>query len=410
MEGSMYQRYTLDKGINTSGTVSFVVEGHNEGFIDMSDCYLKSKLRVVKADGSALPPEARVYLSPGYGRNLWSRAEVALNNTPIPPTNEYALTTRVVELLSCGGDWRATVGAPLGETDTSYNSSSQVVFVETHKEMDIMAVAGSKEVVTYTAVGSDFMRSCTQLLPNNMDLRLTLTKARDSTILCSSEAGADYKVEIVSCSLFVRRLFPNPRGLAILNENLANGGELRYQRLHTVALPCAKGSRSWTWHNCFNGKAPARAFCFLLSQEAYFGSFSRISDFFESASVAAVRFQLDGRDILPEPYSTSYGYDASGQIDESNTNALSAFHGIRKVLGDFGGHGKDMGMGYSEFIKGCTLYAVDLEHSIVAKPVSGSFTVQIDFATSLSEACMIVIVGEFAKSLAFDANRSIVVA
>ena len=251
------------------------------------------------------------------------------------------------------------------------------------------------------------MRSCTQLLPNKMSFRLTMTRARDSFVLCSNEASADYKLEIVSCSLFVRRLFPDPRGLAILNENLSTGGQLNYRRLQTVVLPCAKGSRSWTWHNCFSGKAPKRAFCFLLSQEAYYGSMGRVCDFFETASVATVRFQLDGRDILPEPYVTSYVYADDGQLDKDNSDAMSAFYGIRKVLGDYGGRGKGVGVGLSTFLQGSTIYAADLEHSVTGSPVSGSFSAQIDFSTSLSEAYMIVLVGEFSKVISFDGDRSI---
>ena len=86
---------------------------------------------------------------------------------------------------------------------------------------------------------------------------------------------------------------------------------------------------------------------------------------------------------------------------------MSAFHGMRKVLGDFGGRGKDAGVGMSAFLKGSTIYAADLEHSVTGAPVSGSFSAQIDFTTPLPEAYMIVLVGEFSKSITFDADRSV---
>jgi hypothetical protein len=408
LESSGYQRYTLDKGINSAGAVSFIVDGHHEAFIDPRQCYLKTVFRVVKGNGDTLPPDAQVFLTDCEGINLWQQVGITLNNTPIPPGNDYPYVAKITALLGTSGDHRSTVmGELAGFRMNPLGSSLVSLGPPTMHLMGIANVANSAECCVYDKIYSDFLNSCVQLLPNRMQLGITLTRAKDSMVLASLDGDEDYKVEVMSCSLFVKRVYPNPAAKVVLDSALAEGGKLHYRRLQAVALPCAKGSRSWSWHNCFNGVAPRRAFMALINQESYYGSFQRMSNYLETAQVSTVRFSLDGREILPEPYHMEYKYTPDGMVDAEGSDVKSPFHGLTMVSGALFQPYSELGLSKDEFLRGATIYAVDLAHSETAGPTQGSFDVSIEFASGLAEPMTVLVIGEYPKTLVFDANRAL---
>ena len=165
--------------------------------------------------------------------------------------------------------------------------------------------------------------------------------------------------------------------------------------------------QTWNWRNCFNNRAPHRAFVALVTQEAYHGSLARTPTFLESANISSVRFALDGREIMAEPYQTSFAYDNKGVIDTTETEARSAFHGLSNTMGVITSVRHHFGINYENFIDGATVFAVDLGNSSTTEVASGSFDVSISFAKACEEPYMVLVMGEFPKILSFDANRNI---
>ena len=226
----------------------------------------------------------------------------------------------------------------------------------------------------------------------------------------------DYKVEVLSVSLYVKRIHLNQAAILLAEKKLADGGKYHYQRLHTLAFNCGKGSRTWSWHNCFNGLAPRRVFMVMLGQENYFGSWSRLSNYYESACVSAVRFCLDGREIMPEPYRPSFTYfkpekdqdpNRLGKINELETDARGAYAGLCRVLGSFFEPRLDMGVDYPAFADGSTIFSAELEHVYGMEAGRGSLDVHLEFAAPTKEALTILLLAEYPKTLHFDANRQI---
>jgi hypothetical protein len=215
-------------------------------------------------------------------------------------------------------------------------------------------------------------------------------------------------IEIESVSLFVKRVILNPAARALLSQSLSSGGKLHYQRLHTIAFPCAQGSRTWTWHNCFNNIAPRRVFVALVTQEAYFGSWRYGSTYLESSRISRVRFCLDGREIMPEPYETTFAYAPDGMVDPKATDAKSAFAGITRVMNNFGTPTSRAGINYANYINGSTLFGVDLDHADALGPVLGSLDIHMEFSEGAAPAPMMVLVmGEYPKTVVLDGNRQV---
>ena len=367
---------------------------------------------------------APVFPKESYGTNLWSQVSITLNNTPLPPGNDYPYTAALIDILGTSPESRKGVLTPLAGFMLPRFGTSKIDDISNPNPymMNTMAARLSKEITVYDRIHNDFMMSCTQLLPNKMQLGITLTKSKDSFVLGVEEAPMtdndgvaitermapeDYRLEIREVSLFVRRVQLNPAAMREVAPGLAKGGKLLYQRLQTVAYPCPKDSRSWNWHNCFNNIIPGRVFMAIVSQEAYFGNYKRVSNYLESANVAVVRFCADGREIMAEPYRCDFHYNQDGSVDQVNTDAKTAYAGLCRAIRSFGQDRQHVGIEYTNFKDGSTVYAVAMDQAGSLKPVSGSFDIHIEFTKGVEEPMMVIVMGEMYKTLGFDANRNI---
>ena len=417
-----YQRYTVDNGIDSSRSVQFVVEGLPDCFIDLSECYLKTVFRVVNSDGSPIGGVPQVFPMESFGNCLWSQVAVGLNNCPLPVVNDYPYTAHLVDLIGSNSEVRLGVLDPLaGFSAPSYGSSLvKNARPSTYRDNKRLC-RDSKEIEVYSRIHSDFLMSCSQYLPNKMSMRVMLQRTKDEFLLGTEtrkimdkttgqektlEPGT-YKIEVLECSLFVKRVCLNPTAQALMDKELGSGGELLYQRLETIALPCAQGTQTWTWRNCFSNIAPRKAFVALVSQEAFYGSYERTPLFLESANITSVRFALNGREIMAEPYRTHFEYDKDGTIDKIDTEARGAFAGLCRTIGSFSSVRQYHGTSYNDFIDGSTIFAVSLEHAESPGPSHGSFDINISFAKGCDQPYIVIVMGEYPKTISFDANRNI---
>lgn len=417
-----YQTYTVDSGIDSSRAVQFQVPGQPDCFIDLSECYLKTVFNVVKQDGTSIGSNPPVFPAENYGSNLWSQVQISLNNTPLPPGNEYPYTAYLIDILGASSETQSNVLNDLAGFAVPSYGSSLIEHARSNSYREKKRLCRDSQFMeVYSRIHSDFMMSCSQLLPNNMSLGVTLQRSQDSFVLgAETKTTMDpatatdkttvvdpVKIQVKSATLFVKRVCLNPAARAEIDKGLADGGNLLYQRLQTVAIQCPKGLITWNWHNCFNHVAPRKVFLALVTQEAYFGSLKRTSSFLESANIATVRFALDGRDIMAEPYQTKFVYDSKGKIDDVNTQARSAYAGLCRAIGSFSAIRQNNGISYSKFVDGATVFAVDLDHADTGHPSTGSLDVSITFAEKSEETYMVILMGEFPKIVSFDANRNI---
>ena len=446
VERVIEQRYTVDRGIDSSRSATFIVEGHPDSFIDLGKCFIETKFRVVKENGDELDEKDNVFPTEKYGNNMWAQANVSLNNTPLPPGNDYSYTANLIDMLGSSQDSRNYVmGVLAGNNDVYVDSSHVKHAYDAYYGDERLSCSKSRTVTIIDRVHSDFLMSCCQLLPNGMQLGLTLIRNKDSFVLASmgDSTKNNYKIEIESVSLIVRRVIFNSKAHSMIARSLASGGRLNYQKLQTVVYPCAKGSRSWTWHNCFGNLVPKQAFVMIVSQEAYFGSFARNSAFFESAGVSRVRFCVDGRDVMASPYTMEFKYDVeTGKVitwrdvagsqnvlenlkkdakdyaemkkkhetikKMGGSDAIVPFAGLCRVIGTSTNPRQFLGVNYSQFVSGSTVFAVSMGHNGGHEATPGSFDVHIEFGAQTTEPYMVIVTGEFHKVIGFDANRNIV--
>jgi hypothetical protein len=334
---------------------------------------------------------------------------VALNNTPLPAGNDYAYTARFIDLLGAAPETRKDVYGPLAGFSNIGIGSRIAHNTPGSYYQNRETAAGSKPFIVHDRIRSDFLTSCSQLLPSNMSLGITLKRSTDDFVLGRGVGDSgSYKLDIISASLIVKRVYLDEPSQSLAEADLACGGRLLYQRLQMRSLPCTKGGRVWNWYNCFNGALPQRVFVALVTQEAYIGDINRDSSFLESAGVSRIRFAVGGRDISPLPIKCRFQYDSRGLLDMRNSDGKQAFTALSVALGTLFSPRENRGVGYFDYMRGSTIFGVSLDQAECLIPVAGSLDVGIEFDADTTEDFVVLVMGEFCNTVAFDEDRNIV--
>ena len=423
VETTTDQMYTEDRGLDTARSVNFEVEAHDEDLIDLQECYLTTKIRVVLANGDPIPPvdEAdpstipNVFLPCNYGHALWEQVGIRLNGSPLPPGNDYTYTGVLIDYLGASWTVRNQVYAPLdGTAEPIHHSSYLPHAYEVSKGVygDARIHQGGSPVIeVHQRIHSDFLTSSAQLLPSRMRLGITLYRHRDDFVLCRTPKQTEkYKLEMQEVSLTVKRVKPTPWASAALTKTLGGGGRLLYQRLHLIPFTCPAKSKMFTHYNCFNGVLPRRVFVVIVTQDSYEGNYDRDPTYLESRAVSRFRVCRNGHDVMPAPYTARWAYiqNAPGVVDMEKSEARGPFHGLNRVL-EAAHQPRQLpaGVSYSAFRAGATIWAVSLAHADTAEPASGGLDIHIEFATETSEPLVVMVLGEYPQTLHFDAQRNI---
>jgi hypothetical protein len=410
-ERSFYIKNTLDRGINDSGVLHWEIPADGAAFTDTSETYMCIQLRVVRGDGSELQAADQVFLTPGALQSLFSTCTVSLNGTALPVNTHYALSTTLLSYIAATQTARSDAWYALSGWAAPMVTSSQLPATTTPMIFgpDVERVAGSRLVTLYGRLASDFCMSCAQYLPPGIKLDVLLTR-QPATFTLASAQGGDFRVELQSASLFVKRAILQASIRSNVLSALSSGGQLRYNRLSTILMPVAQGSQVFRWNNVYNsGPLPHSLYLVLLSQKAYYGSITSISNFFESGGLKSVRFGVNGRPVLAEPYACDFVYNAQGGLDLEKSSALGPFMGLVGLMGSMRNLARPVGISYNEFLSGCTMFTAQLDSSGGRRKgmESGSMDLELEFASSTNQPLLAFCFGEFDSVVSFDGTLNL---
>ena len=415
-ERSYSVRLTLDRGINASGVLHWQVPANVEAFTDLSETTMDIQLKVLKADGTALADDDRVFLNPGYLQCLFATCTVSLNGTPLPVNTHYAQTTTLLSYIGTTEETRLRLWGPLSGWTTHYQLNSTVAdpTPDTYDAM-VAKVAGSQTVEISGRLASDFLMSSAQFLPPGVRMDIRLTRQPDNFTLVNG-AGGDYRIELQSASITIKRvvLRSSLRQLALGKFACLNGGSLVYNRLSTVMMPIGSDSQIFKWNNVYNsGQLPHTIYLVLVSQKAYYGDLTRLSNFFETGGVESMGFSVSGRTVMAEPFYCHYVYDGDGDasavLDAVKSRAQKAYFALASRLGCVTNPAKTPGLSYNEFLQGCTIYVAQLGTCGGSRmEPGGALDVEVRFAKATPEPYLLMIFGEAEGSVTLDQRLNVV--
>ena len=255
-------------------------------------------------------------------------------------------------------------------------------------------VAKSRKVRLYGRIYSDVLMSCRQYLPPGISLGIEMRRRNASFSLLSNSAAETYDIELLSASIFVPRLRLSDSITKSIMSNLGGGvANMTFNRLDCKMMTVPASCQVWRWANVNNFSAlPNRVYFALVPQKAVYGSISRAGTYFDTMGLSSFNLQLNGRDVLVEPMLMSFKYDADGKIVDPGSEYNDGFLSVLSVLDQISNQIDHIRLDGGTYLRGSTIYAVDLGRCGEKAGASGVLDIEIMFGEGgcREEACAFV--------------------
>ena len=355
-------KQTLSQGLD-NGVLAFRIPSDPERFTDLSSACLRVECRIVKPDGGLVTADTAVFLERNGIHSLFSSCDVRLNDVLVSNMSSYPYSACLCRMLGTSQQAREGIW---DEIDGSWN------FDMARSNLDESPAAGlltalstktakSKGVTLIGRVYSDILMSSRQYLPPGVVLGVDLRRAPAAFSLCSTKLDDNYKVEILSASLYVRRLKIRPGLANRAIDSIRGGAPLIFNRLDTRIMAIPSGSVIWRWPNCLNnGSLPNRMYIGFVDQASLYGTIHQVSTYFECLNMASLSVKLNGRDLLVEPIRCDFGKDADGRLKDTTTYAREGFLTVVDIVDHVRDQAHAMRLAYRNWLFGFTIFAIEL--------------------------------------------------
>ena len=381
-------------------------------YYDLSNCYLRVKVRVTRPNGDALAGADDQNLVPSnlFLHSLFSEVDVFLNSVQISsPSGCYPYVAYLQTLLTYSPEVKETQLAAAGYyKDVGGFMEAQEGDDNTGMVARKRMIAGSRTVELIGRLHADIFHQEKYLL-NHVGLRIKLFRSNTAFLLKSSEdAGGQrrqYAVHIDDASFFARALKISPT-IQLSHARVLGTTNAVYPitRTKVRVLNVAAGSFSFHQDNLWLDKIPNRMVVTFVRSDAFNGSLAHNSFNFQHFRLNFLCLyhqgqQIPAKGLSPNFTDGQYTRAYFGLFQATNTAWENTSHGIK--MEDFAG--------------GYAIYCFDLTPSLshpsdtleIVK--SGPVRLEANFAAALETPIVAIIYGEFDSQIEISKSREVMI-
>jgi hypothetical protein len=247
-----------------------------------------------------------------------------------------------------------------------------------------------------------------RLIPNNVSVRLTLTRSKPEFYLMSHEDGADkaYEIVIEQACLDARRVKLSATEQLRLEKSIASSGA-RYPITHVVTknFTVSSGTSSVQLESVFSGQIPNKIVMGLVRNDAFNGAYKLNPFNFQHFNLTAASLIVDGRQV------PSQGL----RCDFKHKLYADAYHQLFTVVGPYPYNWSNK-LTPAHFEGGCALLVFDLTPDGSGDGVdytcprrNGTVKASLRFADPLPHTISVIVLGQFDNTVVIDRNRAVIV-
>ena len=396
---------TLDDG----SSIEFCVSGSGQDYLDAANTQLYVKARILNADGTAIADDAAVGPINLFLHSLFSDVEVSLNETPVTSSNNtYAYRAYIETLLSYGATakesqltaqlyYKDDAGAMEERNPYNNHADANKGFkrrgAHTNRSHSVDMIGG---------IHSDLFFQDKYIL-SDVGMRIRLVRNKDAFCLMAA-AGSTFKVKILDCKLYVRKVKISP-SVFIAHNKALEGGNAKYpiRRAVCKTYTIPTGNLDHTQENLFTGQLPTRLVIGCVDNDAFNGRYSKNPYNFKHYDLRQLKVYLDGQQhsLIPiEPNFTANHYI---------TAYANLFAGTGKLMKDEGTdiRREDFGSGYALYAFDLTADLAEEGHFNLMK--HGNVRLDLKFGTALPNTINVIAYAEFESVLEIDKSRNIII-
>ena len=409
IESGSWVEYNPISALTHGLPIEFNILGSGQEYVDLNNTMIYAKVKITRGDNTNLQNDDQVGPVNLTLHSLFSEVDFKLNDTLMSSTNNmYAYRAYIENLLSYGPAAKSSqLTAALFHKDTSGSMDAANAAAADCANFGLKKrysyFHGNKVVDIMGPLHCDMFFQ-DRYLPCDVGFKLRLVRNKDAFCLMSSIANATYKLQIVECKLYVRKVKLNP-AVFVAHAKALEIGNAKYplHRIVCKTFTVPQGNLNFTQENVFSSQLPTRLVIGLVDNDAFNGSYTKNPFNFKHYNLSNLNLYLDGQqshqikplemNFVEKQYITGY---------------LSLFAGVEKLHRD---EGNDITR--EEYANGFTLYAFDLtadlndsnDHFQLTK--EGTVRLDIKFSQGLPNTVNVIVYAEFENLLEIDRNRSI---
>ena len=404
IENGFYVEYSPLAALNPSSNIEFQINNKaGVEYIDLANTFLSIKARVTHSDGKTLEAQDRIVPTNLWLHSLFSQVDLLLNGVLVTPSeNTYPYKAYLETLLSYD---KQTTDSQLKCSMFTHEDGGKLDTIATSEGMLARgrAIATSKTVSMFGRLHTDIMKT-NRFLLNGVDVVLRLVKSKDAFNLISVvRQNVEYKTEITSAVLFVRKCKLNPSILVEHQKILSSGLTAKYplKRVSVKSFSVPTGSLTSTHDNLFLSQLPKRIIVGLVDSDAYNGHFNKNPFNFKHMNLSYLGLNIDGENKPSSPLTPDF---EAGVFTRP-------FYRLFTDLG-LACKNESLSFGLDDFDKGYALYAFDLSPSIldgnqIELIRSGNLRLELKFAKALTAPIHVIVYGELDSIIEINNSRQV---
>ena len=390
--------------ITGASTINFTIPP-SEDFIDLPECYIDLKLKIVTATGGNLPADAAVAFADNVAFSVFKSVIVRLNSVQITPTtihqtysNYFATrygvgkTGTKIHLLHLQGLTTEAAGKNDTKADAATGWTLRKKWTSESKELHLIA-----------QVPSEFFRSCSQLLPPLQDLRLEF-KLNEKDFALVGTGAHNYK--LTNFELVTRQVKVTADAtMALYKQQALTPLMLNFTSLAVQSFTIPAGKHVELIRGIFPQEMPHQIFMVLVETDRLNGVQSKDPFLFTNASVEKVILRQNGTAQMTESIVSDF---------TENGDAKDAYYFMCQAF-DVGHNGHDVNVTYEQFLNGLTIWAWTLSPDMDANSGVGllqrpaNFEVDIYVKNTQNNAGLTALFfGKVGKSVELGRDNSVV--
>lgn len=254
--------YKTIASLDNASSLEFVSIGQGDTYRDLSNIYLKLRLKITKSDGTAYPAAAAGAVATGgagiinnFMHSLFRQCTITLGNTVISQSDSnYAYRAYIESVLNYNYDAMST------------HQEAACFYPDTAKQLDNITdgknvgldkrKAMIKDSVEFELIGrlhADMLNQQKYLL-NNVDMRIMLSLQKDEFYMLEADTNTS-KAKITEATLYMNHVTINPAILLAHESVLARSNAFYpYTRVEVKNYTIPAGSGNLSLDNVVIGK------------------------------------------------------------------------------------------------------------------------------------------------------------
>lgn len=390
--------------LTESAPLDFFIAGNGEDYMDLNNTLLYLTCKIVNEDGSNLAEDAKVGLVNYPIASIFSQVDITIADRLISQSNNcYPYRSFIESVLNYSDDTLATqFSAGLFYKDTAGEHESAELDGDNEGFVKRAALtAASRKIDLLGHLHADLFFQ-EKLLLNGVDVKIKLTRNKDAFCLMSDAADRQYKLQILSASLFVKKVRVSP-GVRLGHAEglLTSNAKYPVDRVSMKVFSIPRGSRVSNQENLFLGQLPKQVVIGLVDNDAFSGVYNKNPFNFKHYDINFAALYLDGEQNPMKPF----------QPDFQEGNCVREYMSLVQTAGK---HMKDRSLliNREEYARGYTLFAFDLtpdqeggDHYSLIK--TGNLRAELRFARPLPTTVNMVVYGVFDNVIEINQRRNV---